>query len=62
MNVRVAAAPPLHRSELPLLTRRALGMLPPMTDEQVEHVLDEQRTGNAITVAVVAFGFPRRAP
>ncbi len=41
--LRVAAAPPLHRNELPPLTRQALGMLPPMTDEQVEQVLDEER-------------------
>ena len=42
--LRVAAAPPLQPSELPPLTRQALGMLPPMTDEQVERILDEQRT------------------
>ena len=41
--LRVAAAPPLQRSELPPLTRQALGMLPPMSDEQVERVLDEER-------------------
>jgi len=41
--LRVAAAPPLRRSELPPLTRQALGMLPPMTDEQVKRVLDEER-------------------
>ena len=29
--LRVAAAPPLGRSKLPPLTRRALGTLPPMT-------------------------------
>ncbi len=42
--LRVAAASPLQRSELPPLTRQALGMLPPMTDEQVERVLDEERS------------------
>jgi len=41
--LRVAAAPPLPRSELPPLTRQALGMLPPMTDEQAKQVLDEER-------------------
>ncbi len=42
--LRVAAAPPLQPSELPPLTRQALGMLPPMSDEQAERVLDEERT------------------
>ena len=41
--LRVAAAPPLHRSELPPLTRQALGMLPSMTDEEVKRVLNEER-------------------
>ena len=41
--LRVAAAPPLPRSDLPPLTRRALGMLPSMTDEQLQQVLDEER-------------------
>jgi hypothetical protein len=41
--LRVAAAPPLHRNELPPLTRQALGMLPLMTDEQAKQVLDEER-------------------
>ena len=42
--LRAAAAPPMHRSELPPFTRQALGMLPSMTDEQVKQVLDEERT------------------
>ena len=42
--LRAAAAPPFEHSELPPLTRQALGMLPPMTDEQVERLLDEERT------------------
>ncbi len=41
--LRVAAAPPLDRSELPPLTRHALGMAPPLTDEQVKRILDEER-------------------
>jgi len=42
--LRTAAAPPLRRDDLPQLTRQALGMLPPMTDEQADHILDEQRS------------------
>ena len=41
--LRVAAGAPLTASELPPVTRQALGMLPPMTDEQVDRVLDEER-------------------
>jgi antitoxin component of RelBE/YafQ-DinJ toxin-antitoxin module len=41
--LRVVAAPPLNRSQLPPATRQALGMLPPMSDEVVERVLDEER-------------------
>ena len=41
--LRVVAAPPLDRSQLPPATRQALGMLPPMSDEEVERVLDEER-------------------
>ncbi len=41
--LRVATAPPLDRSELPPLTRHALGMAPPLTDEQVAQILDEER-------------------
>ena len=40
--LRVAAAPPLDRSKLPPLTRRALGMSPPMTDEEVRQTLEEE--------------------
>ncbi len=42
--LRVVAAAPLQRSDLAPLTRQALGMLPPMSDEQVKQVLDEERT------------------
>ena len=41
--LRVVAAPPLNRNDLPPLTRQALGMLPAMSDEEVERVLDEER-------------------
>jgi hypothetical protein len=41
--LRVVSEPPLSRSDLPPLTRQALGMLPPMSDEQVEQILDEER-------------------
>jgi hypothetical protein len=41
--LRVASAPPLDPSELPPLTRHALGMAPPLTDEQVKQILDEER-------------------
>ena len=40
--LRVAAAPPLDRSELPPLTRRALGMSSPMTDGEVRQVIEEE--------------------
>ena len=40
----IVAMPPMHPSELPPLTRSALGMLPPMSDEQVAKVIDEERT------------------
>jgi Arc/MetJ family transcription regulator len=42
--LRVAAGSPLSADELPPLTRQSLGMLPPMTDEQVDRMLDEERT------------------
>jgi hypothetical protein len=42
--LRVAAAPPLRRDELPLVTRQALGMLPALRNEQLKQVLDEERT------------------
>jgi hypothetical protein len=41
--LRVATEPPLPRDELPPLTQQALGLLPPMSDEQVKQVLDEER-------------------
>lgn len=40
---RVVSQPPLLRSELPPITRSLLGFLPPMTDEEVERVIDEER-------------------
>jgi hypothetical protein len=40
--LRVAAAPPLERLELPPLTRQALGMLSPITDEEFERTLEEE--------------------
>jgi hypothetical protein len=40
---RVVSQPPLLRSDLPPLTRSMLGFLPPMTDEEVERVIDEER-------------------
>jgi hypothetical protein len=39
----VLAQAPLHRDDLPPLTRQSLATLPPMTDEQVERALDERR-------------------
>jgi hypothetical protein len=41
--LRMAAGAPLTASELPPLTRQALGILPPMTDEQVDRLLVEER-------------------
>jgi hypothetical protein len=41
--LHVVAMPRLDQEELPAATRRALGMLPSMTDERVDEVLDEQR-------------------
>ena len=43
--LRVVAQPPLRHEDLPPLTRQSLGMLPPMTDEQVKQMLDEHRMG-----------------
>ena len=40
--MRLAAAPPLDRSELPPVTRQALGMLSAMSDEEVERTLEEE--------------------
>ncbi|MCC6125975.1 MAG: ribbon-helix-helix protein, CopG family [Pirellulales bacterium] len=42
--LRVAAGAPLAVESLPPITRQALGMLPPLSDEQVDRLLDEQRT------------------
>ena len=42
--LQVVAEPPLSRDDLPPRTRQALGMLPSMTDEQVDQILDEERT------------------
>jgi hypothetical protein len=41
--LRVAAGSPLEPRAIPPLTRQALGMLPAMSDEQVERLLDEER-------------------
>lgn len=40
--LQVAAVPPLDRSKLPPLTRKALGMLSPMTDEEVRQTLEDE--------------------
>jgi antitoxin component of RelBE/YafQ-DinJ toxin-antitoxin module len=42
--VRVMAQPAPRTDELPPATRAASGLLPPMDDEQVERVLDDERT------------------
>jgi hypothetical protein len=42
--LNVLALPPLDRDELPPITRRLAGILPPMTDDEVERFLDEERT------------------
>jgi hypothetical protein len=42
--LRVLAESPLARNDLPPLTREALGVLPTMSDEQAEQILDEERT------------------
>ena len=41
--LRVLAQPPPTPEELPPLTRQAYGMLSPMTDAEVERILDEHR-------------------
>jgi hypothetical protein len=41
--LRVVSQPPLMRSELPPLARSLLGFLPPMSDKDVERVLDEEQ-------------------
>jgi len=48
--LRVVAAPPLRHSDLPPLTRQALGMLPSMSDEQVKQVLDEERVRKYVSI------------
>lgn len=40
----VMAEPLPLRTDLPPLTRQALGMMPPMSDQQVREALDEART------------------
>jgi predicted transcriptional regulator len=42
--VRVVAQPPLSKDQLPPLTRQAAGMLPLMSDEEVERALNEVRS------------------
>jgi hypothetical protein len=42
--LHVIAMPRLRTEDLPPLTRQAFGMLPPMTDNEVDAVLDEERT------------------
>ena len=39
----VLALPPVERDELPPLTRRLAGIIPPISDAEVERVLDEER-------------------
>jgi hypothetical protein len=39
----IIATPPARLDELPPLTRSALGMLPPMSDEEVDRTIDEER-------------------
>jgi hypothetical protein len=41
--LRVVAAPPLDRDDLPPLTRRVLGMSPRMTDEEVTDTIAAER-------------------
>jgi hypothetical protein len=42
--LRVAVLPPLRGQDLPPLTRQAMGMLPAMSDQQVEDTLDQHRS------------------
>jgi hypothetical protein len=42
--LRVAADRPPAKSELPPITRQVVGLLPSMTDEEAERVLEEERT------------------
>ena len=39
--LRVLARPPLREDEMPPNLRKAIGIAPPMTDEEVERTLDE---------------------
>lgn len=41
--LHILAEPPVRRADLPPLTRQALGMLPSITDERVQQILDEER-------------------
>lgn len=41
--LRVMVESPPRPEELPPLTRRAHGMLPPMTDSEVEQILNDER-------------------
>ncbi len=41
--LRIVVQPPLLKSELPPLTRSALGTLPPLSDEEASRILDEER-------------------
>ncbi len=41
--LRIVTMPPTPRDRLPPLTRSALGMLPPLSDEEVERIIDEER-------------------
>jgi hypothetical protein len=42
--LQVISQPAPSRDDLPPATRRAYGMLPSLSDEEVERVLDEERT------------------
>jgi hypothetical protein len=41
--LRILAMSPPRRDDLPPLTRSALGMLPPMSDDDVKRIIDEER-------------------
>jgi macrodomain Ter protein organizer (MatP/YcbG family) len=41
--IEVRLSPPLSKEEMGPMTRAASGMAPPMSDEEVERVLDEER-------------------
>jgi hypothetical protein len=42
--LRVVAQPPLKSEEMPPNLRRAMGMAPPMTDEEVRQTIEEERS------------------